>query len=283
VDGISICGLTVSSTAHSGPFTCDVYVTPGTFGGNDTNPSAWRLVGTGHGVGSGTGTASMYVDVALLRPFYLAPGDYGFAVYLTGAGCWLVTTTGSTSPIANADLSLYPGPVITSGIVRYGLFGGNFINLQMWNGKLHYGRCSTNGDPGYGFFGPGCAGSGGIASLVAAPGSAPRLGQTFRAVAANLPLSAAIMLTGLSNTASAFGPLPLNMAPFGAPGCMSRVSADATEFLVGTGNTANWNLAIPNNVTLMCQRFFNQALVLDPGANALGAVVSDATAGIVGN
>ena len=106
-------------------------------------------------------------------------------------------------------------------------------------------------------------------------GSAPQVLAALR--------NAAIHLFGFSRTTSAFGPLPLDLAGFGAPGCSGRVSADATSFVVGTGGTANWSLAIPNAPSLLCAQFYTQALVLDTTLNALGAGVSDAWAGIVGN
>jgi hypothetical protein len=50
----------------------------------------------------------------------------------------------------------------------------------------------------------------------------------------------------------------------------------------GAGNTANWSLGIPNGTGLLGQQFYNQAFVLDPTINALGAVLSDASALLIG-
>lgn len=92
----------------------------------------------------------------------------------------------------------------------------------------------------------------------------------------NLPQSLAIMMTGFSNTTSPFGPLPLDLTAFGAPGCAARVSPDVTTFLIGAGNSATWNFAVPNAFSGIV--LYNQALVLDTGFNALGGVMSDASA-----
>ena len=91
------------------------------------------------------------------------------------------------------------------------------------------------------------------------------------------------MMTGFSNTNSVFGALPFDVTVYGAPGCFGRVSTDVTTLLLGAGNTAAWNFVIPNDPGLSGLPLYNQALVLDPGFNALGAVLSDAAGMIVGN
>lgn len=90
-------------------------------------------------------------------------------------------------------------------------------------------------------------------------------------------------MLGFSNTNSTFGPLPFNLASFGAPGGFGRVSPDATSLLLGSNNAATWSRGIPANARLLATPLFQQALVLDPTANTFGGVVSDAIAGIVGN
>jgi hypothetical protein len=115
------------------------------------------------------------------------------------------------------------------------------------------------------------------------PANRPVLGQTLQVGITNLPVSAAFMLMGFSNTTSVLGPLPINLGVFGAPGCNVRVSNDAVAFLLGAGNTANWSLFVPNNPALACIVFYNQALSVDPGFNVLGAAASDAAVGVTGS
>ena len=130
-------------------------------------------------------------------------------------------------------------------------------------------------------FGPGCAGSMPAAHLT--PLDLPRIGSTLQVALDNLPADAALLLTGLSRTTSGSGPLPLNATPFGMPGCTAWCSIDAVTFVVGAGTAAGYALAIPNTVGLVGMHFYHQALVPDPAAgNALGAVLSDAMAGFVG-
>ena len=89
-------------------------------------------------------------------------------------------------------------------------------------------------------------------------------------------------MVGLSNTTSGFGPLPLNLTSFGAPGCHGRVSPDATWFLLGAGGSAGFNFPIPNQAILLGFTFYTQALVFDSSLNALGASTSDAAVAVVG-
>lgn len=132
----------------------------------------------------------------------------------------------------------------------------------------------------YAVFGGGCAGSVGIATNTAS--SPPQLGQTSTITFGNLPpTSLAIAILGLSNTASAFGPLPVDLTSYGAPGCFGRVSTDASLFLVGSGGSASFLAPIPNQAGLIGLNFFTQALVLD-AVNLLGAVTSDAAVGVIG-
>ena len=152
--------------------------------------------------------------------------------------------------------------------------------LRGWNGVLHYSTVSNGALAGNGYFGTGCAGTLGISRLTTT--SQPVLGSALTVGVSNLPLSVAIMMTGFSNTSSSFGPLPLDISFFGAPGCQARVSPDVTLTVFGAANTANWSLNIPNSTTLLSQKFYNQAFVLDPTFNALGAVLSDASALLIG-
>jgi len=132
----------------------------------------------------------------------------------------------------------------------------------------------------YTVFGAGCAGSAGIPSNTAV--APPRIGQPITITFGNLPATnAAVAILGLSNTSSAYGPLPLNLAVFGAPGCWGRVSADATAFLFGSGVSASYFSAIPNQAQLIGVGYFTQALVLD-AVNPLGAIMSDAAAARIG-
>jgi hypothetical protein len=110
----------------------------------------------------------------------------------------------------------------------------------------------------------------------------PRLNGTMTVNLTRLPQNAAFALLGFSRTVSASGPLPLDLAALGAPGCFGRVSADSVMLLLGSGNTASFSLGVPNNAALSYMQFYTQGLSFDPAANLLGAVISDAAAAIIG-
>jgi hypothetical protein len=99
----------------------------------------------------------------------------------------------------------------------------------------------------------------------------------------NLPFAAAVPMLGFSHTTSVFGPLPVDLALLGAPGCIGRVDPELTWFVLGTGQTAALALSIPSSTVFQGLPFFTQALVLDPSANTLGLLVSDAAALVIGS
>lgn len=275
--GVNICAMdhNTGTTTLGTPFSVDVYVTDGGWAGKDNDIAPWRLAATGSGTAQGNDQPS---NTPLNTPLYLPSGSYGLAVHYNGASVRYTGTGTSTTPVVygNADLSL------SLGAVRSTLFnGGSFFQVRQWNGTVHYDTAATGSTPGYGFFGPGCPSTLGITNLTAT--STPALGTTLNVDMNNLPLSVAVMMIGLSKTSSVFGPLPLDLALLGAPGCSGRVSPDVSSFLLGAGNQATWSLTLPNLPVLLGTVFFNQAIVPAPGINAFGAVTSDAAGAIIGN
>ena len=212
--------------------------------------------------------------MTLDRSIYLPPGSYGMAVHLRDTG---ISFEGGTIMRGNADMMISAG----------GTLALPFFNLVRWisfpfsfSGTLYYDTAQTGGGAGYGFFGAGCAGTLPVTNLNAT--STPVIGTTLSVDLNNLPRNLAFLLTGLSRTTSSFGPLPLDMTAFGAPGCLARVSPDAPLLLVGAGNRATFRLPIPIDLSLLGVLAFQQAVVLDPGSNALGVVFSDAAGLLLG-
>jgi len=122
---------------------------------------------------------------------------------------------------------------------------------------------------------PGCAGTRPSTRLV--PRDTPKIGRTLEVTLFDLPTSTAVMVMGFAQTT------PQPLASLGMPGCAAHISIDAAMGLAGTGNQAKWLLPIPDQPLLLGVTFYNQALVLDPQANAFGAVVSDTAEGVVGD
>lgn len=142
--------------------------------------------------------------------------------------------------------------------------------------------CSEDAFPAtYTSYGPGCATSIGTPQLLNA--ALPRLGTTMITNVTNMPIGLGLMITGISNNSSSLGFLPLDLAPFGMPGCFLRTSMELTDGLLTFGTTASWSLNIPNNVALLGSQFYQQAFVFDPGLNAFGGAMSDAANWQIGN
>lgn len=271
--GISVCQLETKTTAGVGtPITIDVFLTPNTYVGATGNQGLWRQVLSVPATGTGSGGTAPLVTIPLSPPLYLAHGRYGVMIRVTGASVQY-SSVGSptyTSP----DATLY------SGAVQGTPFSSTLLSPRYWNGALRFSTCNASGDAGYQFFQAGCAGTAGVPGNRAT--SLPRLGQTLSVDLTNLPQNAAFLMLGLSKTASPFGPLPLDLTPFGAPGCTGRVSPDAVLLLLGAGGTATWNFAIPNSTSFLCVQFYTQGMSIDPALNALGLAATDAAAMIIG-
>ena len=210
--------------------------------------------------------------VTFTSPIYLPPGTYGVFARSNGFSPTYNTQT-ATQTFTGADMSITTGSV---GVLGTGTPTAN----RVWNGAFHYSTCGNSSEAGYGFFARGCAGTMPVSTQTAT--SRPVLGTTLNVNVNNLPTDVAIMALGLSRTTSPFGPLPLDLTPFGAPGCRAHVSPDVTFFLTGSGGTATWSFALPNTPSLACIPFYAQHVVFDPTANAFGAVLGDAAAGITG-
>jgi hypothetical protein len=100
----------------------------------------------------------------------------------------------------------------------------------------------------------------------------------------HLPQNLAILLVGLSNTMSSYGPLPLELTGFGMPGCFGYVDPDVSLAVSGAGSAATYNCVIPNDAALLGLRCHHQAVVIDSmSGNALGAVMSDAATAVLGS
>jgi hypothetical protein len=134
-------------------------------------------------------------------------------------------------------------------------------------------------EAGYSSTGTGCAGSLGVPRLV--PVHDARLGAVMQVNAMALPQNLAFVASGLSDTTSVFGPLPLDLTTLGMPACSLRVSPDVISMVAGASHVATITMPIPNVASLLGLRFFQQALAPDPSSNPFGAVLSNSAVAIV--
>lgn len=132
-------------------------------------------------------------------------------------------------------------------------------------------------------FGSGCVSSGGTPFIELEAGQLPWIDETFTLRANNLPAAGpTVVFVGLSNTSWGVTPLPALLNAIGAPGCSVLASGDIVLPVTNQGGTATWAALVPNVPALAGVVLYNQFLAIDPPANRLGLVVSDAAAGTIG-
>src|SRR5262249_31761291 len=123
-------------------------------------------------------------------------------------------------------------------------------------------------------FANGCGGTRPASRLV--PRDTPRIGEAVAGTVVDLPEDLGLMGFCWNPTGAASLP-PVRM-PGGAP----AITVDAVVSIAGHGGSAQLAFVVTDQIQLVGLRFVNQAIVLDPGANAAGAVVSDAAEGVLG-
>lgn len=176
------------------------------------------------------------------------------------------------------------------------IYGNSFGN-QIWGYPLDAGSGQTArlyGSPASATSGSLESGYGLVLGLVewnstAVPvlssAETPQIGNQFPVTVSQArPNSAALLLFGVSNRTWGSLSLPFDLGVIGAPGCPVLASGElALSVATRTDGRGTITLDIPNNIYMLGGRFYNQYLVVDPPANALGLAVSNAAVGVVGN
>ena len=128
-------------------------------------------------------------------------------------------------------------------------------------------------------FGLGCAGTAGVPSLMPDSGQLPWIGETLVVRIGNVPggaLRVPFGLLGASKTSWSGVPLPFDLGAIGMAGCTLLVRMDLTVALNAVSGVATWSIAFPPEPAFVGAKLYQQALVLDPTANILGATTSNA-------
>lgn len=130
---------------------------------------------------------------------------------------------------------------------------------------------------GYADLGAGCATP--AVALQSADGRQPWAGEVFTAAATPLPAGTlgVVLAWSASNTQWLGVPLPLDLGPLGAP-CVLRVGIDVTLPMTLAAGRASQATLVPATPALLARTLYQQALLLTPGQNALGLVLSSARA-----
>jgi hypothetical protein len=129
--------------------------------------------------------------------------------------------------------------------------------------------------PGVSLLGTACADQTGRQPRIGV-GVGARLGSTMTVNLsnANPALLSATLALGFSATVWGGTPLPLDLTPFGLPGCNWQVAPDAvltlpTVGVNGTRHHATYELAVPQQSSLLGLDLFAQWLVVEPSAYGL--------------
>jgi hypothetical protein len=131
-------------------------------------------------------------------------------------------------------------------------------------------------------YGNGCQGSSGTPYLFGP--ETPYVGHAIPVIVANLPPNAlAVVVLGLSDTSWSGLPLPASLAPLGAAGCSVLASPDVLLPATNFNGTAYMTIVLPPQVVpSSTPAFFVQSFAIDPAANTLGLVLSNAGSVAIG-
>jgi len=170
------------------------------------------------------------------------------------------------------------------------VYRGSFNNGGSWNGPFtqHQWKikifCGGQTPGSVTTFGTACRGSN--AQLPAIGYSiVPTIGQSYSMTLTSGPSTQPAFLGfGVSTTNWLGYSLPLSLTPYNAPSCTLYI--DLPYLIPTTTNTAgsaSSSISVPNNSGLVGQFTLHQWIALDPAANGLGLILSNAAKATVGN
>ena len=269
--GIRITALDLNLSRGASNFHIEVYLTPQTYVGKDSNAKAWIKVSQGSGIRKPIGTPS-HADV---EDFFLAKGSYGIAIYYKDVAMRYTNGNGTNQTYKNNDL------ILSLGLSKAGFFKGSTFKPRVWNGTIYYAGPTW---ASYGVFGSSCKGSGGYPTLAAAKGSLPKIGTVLTLQVAGLPSAQGplFLMTGFDKDKLAGLTLPLDLGVLGMTGCKLYLAPVVFMGGASSGGKATFKLPIPNDTTLLGAPFYNQVLVVDRAANAAGFTATNAGEGQIG-
>jgi hypothetical protein len=177
---VSIGGIAQNYNALPGsPVGVEVYVTPGTYSGNELDINVWTLVGVDNGTATSAGEG-LPSNLTFATPISLLTGTYGVAVVAIGSTQRYTIGNGMNQDFTSPDGVL----ALSAGSVTAVPFSGAVIAPRVWNGRLCY---SGGQGPGVSYCGPAVTNSTGASAQMVTGGSASRLANNLVLGASNLP------------------------------------------------------------------------------------------------
>lgn len=166
-------------------------------------------------------------------------------------------------------------------------YRGSFNGGASWNGPFQSNQWKFRiycGSPGhYEALGTGCPGASRMTPELGWNGI-PNVGGSMDVLLQNgVANDFALLTIGDSVTTWLGNPLPYNLAPQGAPGCLVYNSVASTALVLTDGaGGASYTLNIPPTGSLFGYQFYDQWFVHDATANPLTYKVSGSGAGTIG-
>lgn len=213
---------------------------------------------------------------------------------------WGGQFTGTATPLKNSYLEVYDAQstliasdnddfyntmsrlsiFLPAGLYYFAVSANNATNAG-----TYFLQVTCNESALYSNFAGGCVGSNALVpSWTVREWELPQMGTTLIGEIRNCPSAAVVLpFAGFSRTLSTSNlPLPFDLGPIGAPGCMVEVDPLATLLVItdATG-AARTTFAIPFSPGLIGVVFSQQAAVLDAAANQLGITMTNAGTGLI--
>jgi len=264
-------GLSIVSVDMSfwtvGAFDIEIWVTPGTYIGNDNLPNKWVQVAAGTGTAAAGGYGSRtHVNT---DDFFLPPGDYGMYI-ISSNGVAYTNGNGTNQNFGNADLELALG---TGKNLK---FSCSMFNPRIWNGAIFYQQdnSAANGPIGY-----GCVGSSTVA---------PTMSLSAKPV---LGTAGSIDIAGMTTTSGPgwlfigmADPVGFDLTPIGMTDCLLSANPILVTLpIANNAGSASIPVVIPNTPSFAGVYIGLQAANVDAGANALGVAATAGHAVRLGN
>lgn len=245
-----------------------------------------------------TTTAVAAVGQTLLFPFQArANEDYSIAI------AWFRDP--SVTTWSNLDLDLYDGATLLASqstvnnldeVIRWQAAANRQLTVHVRPTALDRGQPQAfalvvTANPRVAgsltAFGASCGSRTPRLSVAGAP--EPEVGATYwidcsPTGSISPPLIPMVLLTGASNSSYQGTPLPIDLTPFGAPGCALRVTPDSLLTVPPNlaGGSTRVAFPVPNERVLIGRHLYHQALLVYPGINGLGAEFSNGVDALIG-
>lgn len=247
---------------------------------NASNPFQGAFSVQGHCVVNSLAYYYTVPPVGEWMHWLITTSPQGTRMYVDGTLVNSNTTFANNTHVAGRHLTIGCG-VNPSGFANAHYFDGAIDDVRIYDRALTTDEvhvlwscpCPATFQP----YGSGCGGVGAPAPILTpSAGSAPVIGSQFITEIQNVPF-VAFGMVATNNTSWQGNQLPLPMSWFDMPGCWLLVDYLPLygPLFAHPNEIAMWALDIPSDVQLIGKELYQQALVIAPGANPRGLLLSN--------